>query len=38
MRYEEDEIDALGWFVAMVFAAGWLVFAVVYMMHKAGWI
>lgn len=35
-RYEEDDLDALGWLIAMLMALGFLFGAFVYVLHWMG--
>lgn len=35
-RYEEDDLDSLGWLIAMLAALGFLFGAVVYTLHWMG--
>ncbi len=37
-RYEEDDLDALGWLIAMLAALGFLFGALVYTLNWAGWL
>lgn len=37
-RYEEDGLEELGWLMAMLGALGFLFFALVYVLHWAGWL
>lgn len=37
-RYEDDGLDEMGWLVAMLFAIGFLFFAMVYVLHWMGWL
>lgn len=37
-RYEEDDLDSLGWLIAMLAAIGFLFGAFVYTLHWAGWL
>ena len=35
-RYEEDDLDSLGWLIAMLMALGFLFGAFVYVLHWMG--
>lgn len=35
-RYEEDDLDSLGWLIAMLMALGFLFGALVYTLHWMG--
>lgn len=37
-RYEEDDIDNLGWLIGMLIALGFLFFALVFVLHWMGWL
>lgn len=37
-RYEDDGLEELGWLAAMLGACGFLFFALVYVLHWAGWL
>lgn len=37
-RYEEDDLDSLGWLIGMLMALGFLFGALVYALHWMGWL